>query len=454
MRIHISLIPATLLLVLLQAAPAPAASASGAGPARALSLEQGKIAAASLLERGEAVKAYELYMRLLRLDPDDDAVNLGLARSAARGKRWNQAVMAYETLLEKYPREAALYGELAHVYMLLGDREAAERSLAVMRSLDPASAREDTDKALDLLESRYSDLQFHGKIRAGLQYDSNANLGPASNEVRLGDFPWPVLLDDAKAKASLGAYLGADFDLGKRFYRDSPWWLVGDARLFWRGHAASSLGDSHSREAQWGRAAVGLRHLSSSTLAEVRLKYEVFDYEFYQRVAAYGPEGSLIWAASPALHLILKGAADERDYSRVSSHNGLYGWAGGYLRGFLGEDNHELIGGIRYLRGSADDRKYSHSGWEGSLGCLFKFSNGLDLAPSVSVVREYYEGPATILETEDREDDRFRAGLTLTYRLSESWAIESGYQYTRNSSNSALYKYEQHFVNAGLVWSF
>ena len=182
MRSYTLLAPATLLLLFLHAAPAFAAAplASTTDPARALALDQSKAEAASLLERGEAANAYELYMRLLRLAPDDDEVNFGLARAATRAKRWNQAVMAYERLLEKYPHEAGLYGELAHVYMLLGEREAAERSLAVMRTLDGRTTREETDKALGILERRYSDFRVHGKVRAGVQYDSNANLGPAT----------------------------------------------------------------------------------------------------------------------------------------------------------------------------------------------------------------------------------------------------------------------------------
>ena len=84
MRPYTFLIPATLLLLLFHAAPAFAAAPyfPTTDPARALALDQSKAEAASLLERGEASKAYDLYMRLLRLAPDDDEVNFGLARAA------------------------------------------------------------------------------------------------------------------------------------------------------------------------------------------------------------------------------------------------------------------------------------------------------------------------------------------------------------------------------------
>jgi len=431
-------------------------AASTADPARAAALDQGKAEAVTLLEKGEAVKAYELYMRLLRLAPDDDAVNLGLARAATKAKRWNQAVMAYETLLEKYPREVVLYTELAHVYMLLGDREAAERSLAMVRALDGKTSKGETDKMLDFLESRYSDFQIRGKVRMGIMYDSNANLGPYSNDLKLGGMD--VTVDGAKAKGSFGAYLGADVDLGKRFYRDSPWWLVGDGQVLWRGYANSSLhdplNDIRSRELQWGRAAVGLRHLTSSTLAEVRLKGEILDYEFHNNVRAYGPEATLLWAAKPDFHLIFKGNLEKRDYSSNHDRDGVAGSAGLYGRIFLGENNHELILGGRYLRVGADKYDYRYGGWEGTARVLFKLPYGFELTPFVSYTKESYKGPATALETKDRRDKRFRTGLGLTYRINDTWSIEAGYQYTRNHSNSALYKYDQHFVNTGIVWSF
>jgi len=443
------------LLLCIHAAPALAATpgASATDPARVLAVEQGLGEAATLLEKGEAAKAYELYMRLVRLAPDDDAVKLGLARAAARAKRWNQAVIAYEILLEKYPA-AGLYGELAHVYMMLGDREAAERSLAIMRSLDGTTTKAETDKVLDILTKRYSDFRVHGKVRAGVQYDTNANVGPASNDLTLGS--WQIRMDGAKEKRSFGAYLGADVDMGYRFYRDSPWWLVGDVQAFWRGHGNSRMGDAStkSRYSQWGRAAVGLRHLSSSTLAEVRMKGEIFDHEFYQHVSAWGPEGSLLWAATPSAHLIVRGNLEKREHSRDILRDGMYGSAGLYGRVFFGSDSHELLFGGRYLGSNTNKRDYNYDGWEATTRLLFKLPHDFELNPHLSYTREYYKGPATALEAEDRRDKRFGAGLGLTYRINESWSLEAGYQYTNNHSNSALYDYKRHYMNTGIVWSF
>ncbi|MDR0828397.1 MAG: surface lipoprotein assembly modifier [Desulfovibrio sp.] len=432
---------------------APAFAASDT-PALASARAEAKAEAATLLQKGDANAAYDLYMRLLRESPEDDEISLGLARAAAGANRWHQSVMAYEVLIEKHPREAALYSELARVYMLADDREAAERSLAVMRSLDGQTTAADTGLALDDMERRYNRLQIHGKIRAGILYDSNANMGPKSEEMRLGDFPLPIKIPGAKEKETFGAYLGADLDLGYRIYQDSPWWIVGDVRAFWRGNANDDLRDLHSQESQWGRASAGVRHLTSKSLFDLRFKAEIFDYELYQNVSAIGPEATFLYALTPSVHLITRGGIDHREYSRDRHRNGTYGWAGEYLRLFFGSDNHEFMAGLRYLGAAADKTDYSYNGYEASAGFVFKLPYGFELGPNISFTQEFYKGPATVLETKDREDKRLRVGTLLTYRIDEAWSLELNYQYTNNDSKSNLYEYDQHLVTTGVAWSF
>ena len=417
-------------------------------------LAESKAQAATLLADGKVMDAYELYMRLFRANPEDDEVVLGLARSAAAAGKHNQAIMAYERLIALYPNESGLYGEIASSYMALGDRAAAERYTTRMNELGGnVTPQEDMSLALDKLERAYDRFQYRGRVRFGVLYNSNANQGPSTSTMDLGDFR-NVIVPDADSKATFGAYLGADVDLGWRIQPDGAWWLVGDAQAFLRGNANEDLHDVHAREAQWGRAAVGLRHLSSETLFDFRMKAEIFDYEFYQSVSAFGPEAVFLWAATPSVHLVTRGGVDMRTYSKDSLRNGAYYWLGQYLRLFMGARNHEVMLGARYLGGSADKGDYSYNGWEGSLGFTFKLPWEFELSPFASFTQEFYEGPATILEGEDRQDDRWRAGTGLTYHITEDWDAELMYQYTNNDSTSPLYDYDQHLVTTGLVWKF
>ena len=416
-------------------------------PARRSTTEQGKAEASTLLRQGKTVEAYDLYSLLLRETPDDDEVNIGLARSAMAASRPNQAVMAYERLLEKYPQEDALHKEIAQVYMALGDKDEAQRHLDRVTTTNGESG-----DWLARWEKNYNPVQFHGKIRAGVLFDSNANQGPASKTMSLGNFK--VNVPGAKKKESIGAYGAFQLNAGYRLDQIGPWWLVGDAQGYARGNANNDLEHNDSRYWQWGRVSGGVRYLDSRNMLDMRLKMETFDYEFNQHVQAGGPELLYAHAVRSDIQLITRAGIDQRAYSIDNYRNGQYWQIGQYVRFLFGEQNHEFVVGGRYTGGAADRNNYSYDGWEGSLRFGFKLPHQFELAPFVSFAQEYYKGPATALETKDRRDDRLRVGTTLTYNINEAWSVEASYQYTDTYSTSSLYKYNQHIISTGIAWSF
>ncbi len=429
-------------------APPHAASAADSA-AHTGAVEQGKAAAGALLAQGKAAEAYALYSRLLREEPEDDIVNLGLARSAQAAGRLNQAVMAYLRLLEKYPREGALHRELAQVYMAFGDREKAEEHLR----LDASLSRDDADSLLDRLDRRYDRLQVHGTLRAGMLFDSNANQGTASNTMNLGNWRG-VTVEGAKAKESFGGYFGTQIDVGYRLDQTGPWWIVGDVLGYVRGNANNDLGVNTSREWQWGRASGGFRFLDGLNLLDLRLKSEMVDYEFMQHASSTGPELTYVHALRPWVQLITRGGVDSRDYSSDSSRNGAYWTVGQYARFFFSADNHELLLGGRWHGGEPEKSDYAYDGWEALAQIRFKLPLGFELSPYISYNKEDYHGPATPLEASRRHDERLRTGVGLTYAINEAWKVELSYQYTNNDSRSNLYCYEQHITSLGMSWNF
>jgi opacity protein-like surface antigen len=152
--------------------------------------------------------------------------------------------------------------------------------------------------------------------------------------------------------------------------------------------------------------------------------------------------------------LITRGGIDKREYSRDHLRDGAYWTAGQYARVFFTESNHEFTIGAQYRGGSPKKRHYAYDGWELSTRLLFKLPYGFEVAPFASLSRDSYHGPATALETRDREDEHLRLGSGLTYRINESWSLELGYRYGKNTSTSNLYDYDQHTVNSGIAWSF
>lgn len=437
---------ALLFFYLLSAVPADAA-----GPWLRVTVGEAKHEAARLLESGKATDAYRLYMSLLREVPDDPEVNMGLAAAATAAGEHNQAVLALERLVDASPRNASLRIALARAHMRVGDTEAARREFELASRLDPTLSTDIIDKVMDRLKSETSLWQVSGRISSGVLHDSNVNLGPQSSLMQFG-FLTLQLDSAATSKESWGAFGMASLDVARRSGGDSPWWLVGDVALYRKGNFADI---PVSRELAWGRAAAGIRHISASTLFDLRLKTEAADYiSDDQQARSNGPELLFAWAALPELQLITRATLERRDYKELTNRQGWYWSAGEYARILFGKTGHEATLGVRFLKGDTAFRDYDYTGWEGSLRTVFKLPCAVELAPFASFRQDEYKGPATALELKSRTDETLRAGLALSWHITPSLSFDASWQYTDNASTSPLYTYKQNLTTLGMSWTF
>lgn len=415
-------------------------------------LEQSKGEAKIFFESGAYDKAYEMYLRLLREAPDDAEINLGLAFAAERTGHVNQAIIAYERLLQMYPDNPDLYTGLARAYVTLGDETLAQEYLVRAQSLGFKGSEDDEEKLLARLKEENSRYSVHGKMRTGFIYDSNANQGTSSDKMSLGIYD--VNVPNAKRIESAGGFVSFNLDLGWQLSEKGPFWLVGDVNGYFKGNFNHDLHNVDAQNMTWGRGAAGLRHLDATTLTDLRIKVEMVDYDTLQHVSAVGPDFIFAWAAQPKLQLITQANLEHRVYSEDFSRNGPYLSAGEYGRLFFGADNHELLLGARYMGGAPKESNYCYDGWEALVKFTFKLPYSFEFAPFISYTEEYYHGPATVLEHKDREDKRLSTGAGITYQINENWAVDLGYQYTDNYSNSNLHEYDQHVVTTGISWGF
>lgn len=421
-------------------------------PALALALDQSRAQAKTLYNKGDYEDAYQLYMRLLREEPENDEINYGLALAARRTKRYSQALLAFERLTDRWPANADLRRSLADVYLLLGDKDSARRELQTARQFDPTLTEERLARILDKMESAQSRFQVHGRISGGIMYDSNANQGPASERMHFDILPGEVRVNGVKSVESWGTYLNGMLDVGWRLSEDSPWWLVSDMAFFKRWNSNQEL--TVNNQFAWGRAALGMRHVSPKTLSELRFKAETADQNRDQRVNVLGPEGTFVWAVLPNLQLISRAAIENRAYTLDIGRDGTYWWAGQYLRVLFGASGHEMTFGVRALGAEVDNKDFNYNGLEANLRLRLKITDAFYLAPFASMRRENYFGPATVLDRDDRRDAIYRTGIFAVYSLTPNLQLETGVQYVDNRSSSPLYKYNQYTVNMGLAWTF
>lgn len=277
--LHATFLLTALLLALCFAFSGPVSAGTANAPALAVALGQGLAQAQTLLDQGKAEEAYALYMRLLRQEPGDAAINAGLYRAALAAGRANQALAALERLVDLRPDDGPLRLELVRLYSRVGDSANARQELPLVRQRHPGLNPEQAETFLRDLKRKNSRFQYAGRLSAGVVYDSNANAGLHSRAVNLGGLD--LLLDsEAGRKEAWGEYFNAAVNGAYRVSPSSSWWLVGDAAFY---------GKVYNRDLPsnqtfgWGRLAVGARRVGPDSMLDLRVKAEHAVYDRRRR---------------------------------------------------------------------------------------------------------------------------------------------------------------------------
>ena len=456
--LHATFLLTALLLALCFAFSGPVSAGTAHAPAWAVALGQGLAQAQTLLDQGKAEEAYALYMRLLRQEPGDAAINAGLYRAALAAGRANQALAALERLVDLRPDDGPLRLELVRLYSRVGDSANARQELPLVRQRHPGLNPEQAETFLRDLKRKNSRFQYAGRLSAGVVYDSNANAGLHSRAVNLGGLD--LLLDsEAGRKEAWGEYFNAAVNGAYRVSPSSSWWLVGDAAFY---------GKVYNRDLPsnqtfgWGRLAVGARRVGPDSMLDLRVKAEHAVYDPYEAVTLAGPELTFAYALADWLQLVSQGSLERRDYITETGRDGLYWQAGEYLRflwnGAGKEQSYSLLVGGRLLGSGTDRQSYGYDGWEALARLNLRLTEHLELTPFGAYRQLLYHEPATRLEkvlgVENRLDRAWQTGLFVTWHWTKNLATDLGWQYLHNDSTSPLYRYEQHMVNMGLTWSF
>jgi opacity protein-like surface antigen len=376
------------------------------------------------LLKGQGEEAYPVFTRLLQKYPGHSPLRLGLARSAALTRRYQEAEDIYRDLLEKYPGDPILLNERDQVKALKAGTPTATT--------------------------------FSLRMRAGIIYDSNANQG-ADSDVTMS-FPRlnirEITFRDTAKISTAAAYFGANFNFSHRLPDSSPFSFVGDAGLYIRGNEDSDLNDLKNSEWQWFRIGAGLRYARERNLFEARLKWEVFDYELTNHVISWGPELTYLRALSSTWHLVTQLSVDSRNFQRNPDRDGIYGQAAQYGRWFFGDNANSVTFGAAFLWGRPELERLRHNSWTFPVRLTLRPHEKWEISPHANFTVERYKGPATILDIEDRKDKKFRTGVDVIYKLTDSWHLEFNYSFNQDNSNSPLYDYDQHALGLGVSWGF
>ena len=435
-----------------------------------------KIRAVNLIAEKKYSKAYYEYIDLLRQNPLDDDVVLGLAISAEKSGRYNQAIMSYEIMQERHPENLAVLDGLARNQEFLGDKVSAEsikaqasESKLAAQTINYESAeqseikKEDQRSVLPKIQKAEDEKQektfiVRGNINTGIIYDSNANSGPSTDVLQLGN--WNVFVPTAKEKETFAGYIGGGLNLAQRL--SGRLWLVADMAGNIRGNENSELSETHTRTTHYLRAAAGLRYVGNKTLTDVKIKSEIFDYDLWQNVVSTGLNVLFVYATTPNLFFGTTVTAEHREYSDSKERNGSHFNLGQYIRYFMWDKRYSLtINGSLEHEDSKDNYEYSqyepnygYDGWRAGFGFSAKIIDTLEFSPFAQIARDFYFAPATALEIRSRRDKKVSFGVNMDYKISDRWHVNTIYTYIDNSSNSELYEFDKYVVQIGTRYEF
>lgn len=415
--------------------------------------------AKTLLDAGKAEEAWEMLRHALRSDPANVAVNLLLVRAAFATGRDNQALGALERAVALVPESAELRYALAQAYARAGDAVASAAELEEAERIKPGIAAEDAKKVFEKIaraeQNRYKRFQAAGRLALGFVWDSNATIAPDSRNIEIG--PWNFRLhDNAEKKAALGEYASGSLNWGWRLGEDSPFHVAGDLAFYGKTFNRDLPSNSHFT---WGTASLGLRYTGGKNLFDLRGRIENASYDPFENMTSTGGEALWVYAPVPALQFITRGGVASRVYMEDDGRNGAYVHGGMYVRWLAdAAGKFSLLGGGRYLGMRAEEARSSYDGWDCILRAEIALAENLTMAPYIGWRELFYHGAATPLSEwlgeENRQDHTLMTGVSFTYNFTENIGVEVGWQYFKNHSASQIYRYDQHQINTGLVFSF
>lgn len=127
----------------------------------------------------------EVFRKVLN-DPENLEINFSYANMAMQLGKYDAAITAYERMLMIAPDLDRVKLDMALAYARLGNfTQARELFDEVLSKNPPDNVKENVKKLIAQIDDAEKRHKFDGNIVTGINYDSNANASPGSNQVDL-----------------------------------------------------------------------------------------------------------------------------------------------------------------------------------------------------------------------------------------------------------------------------
>jgi tetratricopeptide (TPR) repeat protein len=354
----------------------------------------------------------------------------------------------FERVLQLDPAHDRARLDLGRAYYALGRHdEAREAFSTVLTHNPPDTVKANIQLFLDRIEQESRRFTVNFRLSAGVLYDDNVNVGPASDLIRIRPTSFGgVTIDtlsvapDTQPKESWGLFGEASvygqYDAGAK----GDWFLTGGADYY------QTFLDQHTdREVLYGDVFAGMARLSSKRLLNLPARVAHIEQGSDDLVDIYGIAPSYNVACGNEMLCSTALIGEYRDYARVDERDSFYTEARQQVTRLFSNRSKSITAALGGFYEDADSDVNSN------VGLLAHLGGSISLPWKMRFdVRGGYRGSwydeQEALAPDDREDTEWQAYSQLSKQFDENWSMALQYQYTTRESNFDLYDYDRNFV--------
>lgn len=404
---------------------------------------------ATLLSKGEVAKAYALGEQQLSEQGGDPEFDFWFGLATLEHGRPQEAIFAFERVLEEQPWNHRARLELGRAYYLIGNYERAKTLFeAVLATDPPQQVKENVEKFLDSIsrsqESRFSSVTASVQLKAGT--DSNINSGTKISTVTLPiGISWP--LSDA-SRETRDNFKAAELNLDYSRLINKRW-------AFFTG--ASIAGRHNNTYINYDTSEYGVRLGTGFNLGggSFRMPLQWQRMELGRRVyrdnSSFGLEWSQTFAENHQLGIFSqKGHISYRDQPTSDAAFTLYGSGWGChlsalpitvsLSGYSAQEDAQLNHlGRDYTGVKVSGQWVPRKRHQFELSWAQQKSKYADIQPVFATVRR----------------DTFNATtFSWTFLFTQHWQLAATVEASRNESNISMFGYDRYQRYVSVKYGF
>lgn len=448
-------------------AAASTMTVAGIAPGEACAAEERTTAVVSE-PPGNASPEYRSAFEAMMADPTDSERSFQFARVAASQGDLRGAIAALERILKINPGLSNIRLQLGELYMRAGATELGAIYLrqALLAPDVPGPLRQRAQSLLAQAERSVRKHLFTGSVYLGGRYDSNANAGPSSRDVRvLGQ--QGLLNEQALGQSDWSAEVGGTVNYTYAFDSQAGNDLEANFTTFNRRYKDTHLLNLNSFGLDVGPRFYlgGILDPSWSVRPFVSATFLLLNGHDY--LGGYGAGVNLrkIFATASYFDLTFESSDqhffDQGAYPTNSNRTGIYN----QLRGSV---SWQVLPATRLFSGISLAQRNSQAGFEAfkevgiGVGATQTYPAPFHLTDyswSTSIytgVRRtmYRQADPAVDPSTKRQDNRFDVVVSHNVTITPTLTLTAVFQYTKNNSTMPNYAYHDLSGTLGITWSF